>query len=171
MWIRLFNPKTRHLSMFYYSHLVSNLTWNLSFSYTSNSKYVTQKIWPLKMSAKQGFLDFTKWFCYLLDSFLGFLETHGCIFDVPHIFQHFHTIWNLKGPVHSKKENFLAPAQTNRMQPILVPCEAPFRSNLRKKHWSSGGHWTNINFHFAIRRPFKARNGHVYQSLRSVVTF
>ena len=36
---------------------------------------------------------------------------------------------------HSKNENlyFLAPAQTKRMQPILVSCEAPFRSNLQKK--------------------------------------
>ena len=33
----------------------------------------------------------------------------------------------VKGPVHSKNENlyFLASAQTKRMQPILVSCEAP----------------------------------------------
>ena len=39
-----------------------------------------------------------------------------------------------KEPTHSKNENlyFLAPAQTKRMQPILVSCEAPFRSNLKK---------------------------------------
>ena len=38
----------------------------------------------------------------------------------------------LKGPAHSKNENFyfLAPAQTNRMQPILVSYQASFRSNL-----------------------------------------
>ena len=48
----------------------------------------------------------------------------------------------LKGPVHSKSENLylLAPAQTKLMQPILASCEAPFRSNLQKKHWSSEGH-------------------------------
>ena len=41
---------------------------------------------------------------------------------------------HVKGPAHSKNENlyFLAPAQTKRMQPILVSCEAPFRSNLQK---------------------------------------
>ena len=41
----------------------------------------------------------------------------------------------LKGPAHSQNEDlhFLAPAQTKRMQPILVSCEAPFRSNLQKK--------------------------------------
>ena len=40
----------------------------------------------------------------------------------------------LKGPAHSKKENlyFLASAQTKRMQPILVSCKAPLRSNLQK---------------------------------------
>ena len=26
------------------------------------------------------------------------------------------------------------------MQPISVSCEAPFRSNLQKKYWSSDGH-------------------------------
>ena len=47
----------------------------------------------------------------------------------------------LKGPAHRKNENlhFTAPAQTKLMQPFLVPCEAPFRSNLQ----------------FAMRRPFK----------------
>ena len=30
----------------------------------------------------------------------------------------------------------LAPAQTNRMEPILVSCEAPFESNFQRKHWS-----------------------------------
>ena len=41
----------------------------------------------------------------------------------------------LKGPAHSKNENlyYLALAQTKRMQPILVSCEEPFRSNLQKK--------------------------------------
>ena len=36
--------------------------------------------------------------------------------------------------VHSKNENsyFSASAQTKRMQPILVSCVAPFRSNLQK---------------------------------------
>ena len=29
------------------------------------------------------------------------------------------------------------------MQPILVSYEAPFRSNLQKKHWSSGVHATH----------------------------
>ena len=45
----------------------------------------------------------------------------------------------LKGPANRKNENlyFSAPAQTKRLQPILVSCEAPLRSNLRKKHWSS----------------------------------
>ena len=45
----------------------------------------------------------------------------------------------LKGPAHSKNENlyYLALAQTKRMQPILVSCEAPFRSNLQKNHWNS----------------------------------
>ena len=40
----------------------------------------------------------------------------------------------LKGPAHSKNENlyFLVPAQTKRMQPIFVSCEAPFRRNLQK---------------------------------------
>ena len=43
-------------------------------------------------------------------------------------------MFELKGPAHSKNENihFLAPAQTKRMQPILVSWEAPFRSNLQK---------------------------------------
>ena len=42
----------------------------------------------------------------------------------------------VKGPVHKKNENlyFLAPAQTKLMQPILVPYEAPLRSNLQKKN-------------------------------------
>ena len=40
----------------------------------------------------------------------------------------------LKGPAHRKNSNlyFLSPAQTKRMQPILVSCEAPFWSNLQK---------------------------------------
>ena len=40
----------------------------------------------------------------------------------------------LRNPRHSKNENlyFFAPAQRNWMQPILVSCEAPFRSNLQK---------------------------------------
>ena len=41
----------------------------------------------------------------------------------------------LEGPAHSKNENlyfFLAPAQTKRMQPILVSCESSFRSHLQK---------------------------------------
>ena len=48
------------------------------------------------------------------------------------------TINHLKGPAHSKNENlyFLALAQTKRMQPILVPCEALFRSNSLKKNTS-----------------------------------
>ena len=49
-----------------------------------------------------------------------------------------------KGPAHSKNENlyFLAPAQTKRKQPILVSCEALFRSNLQKKNTG-------------LERPFK----------------
>ena len=41
-----------------------------------------------------------------------------------------------KMPAHSKNEilYYLAPAQRNCMQPILVSCEAPFRSNLQKKN-------------------------------------
>ena len=41
----------------------------------------------------------------------------------------------LKGPAHSKNENgyFSVLAQTKRMQPILVSCEAPFRSNLQNR--------------------------------------
>ena len=55
----------------------------------------------------------------------------------------------LKGLEHSKNANlyFLAPAQTKRMQPILVSCEAPFRNSLQKKHLFSGGHdphWTSM---------------------------
>ena len=40
----------------------------------------------------------------------------------------------IKGPAHSRNENlyFLDPAQTKRMQPILVSCEAQFRSSLQK---------------------------------------
>ena len=61
----------------------------------------------------------------------------------------------LKGPAQSKNENlyFLAPAQTKLMQQILVSCEAPFRSNLKKKNigpvgvilvqWGSWPHWTS----------------------------
>ena len=39
----------------------------------------------------------------------------------------------LKGPLHSKNENLycFAPAQTKLMQPTLVACEAPCRSNLK----------------------------------------
>ena len=42
-------------------------------------------------------------------------------------------IMDIKGSAHSKNENlyFLAPAQTKRMQPILLTCEAPFKSNLQ----------------------------------------
>ena len=45
-----------------------------------------------------------------------------------------HCVFSPKGPENSKNENlyFLAPAQRNRMQPILVSGEAPSRSNLRK---------------------------------------
>ena len=40
----------------------------------------------------------------------------------------------LKGPAHSQNENFyfLAPAQSKRMQPILVSSETPFSSNFLK---------------------------------------
>ena len=43
---------------------------------------------------------------------------------------------NVKGPASSKKENlhFLAPAQTKRMQPILVSCRL---GAISKIHWSS----------------------------------
>jgi len=65
----------------------------------------------------------------------------------------------LKGPAHRKNENlyFSAPAQTKRLQPILVSCEAPLRSNLQKKPLVQLGSWSwsrlvslakNINFHF-----------------------
>ena len=41
----------------------------------------------------------------------------------------------LKGPTNSKNGHlyFLAPAQTKRMQPNAVSCEATFKSNLQKK--------------------------------------
>ena len=44
-----------------------------------------------------------------------------------------------KGPAQSKKWKFIFfSSQTKRIQPILVSCESPFRSNLqKKKHWSS----------------------------------
>ena len=51
----------------------------------------------------------------------------------------------LQGPARCIHENlyFLAPAQTKRMQPILVSCEAPFRSNLQNNSEGYGPHWTN----------------------------
>ena len=50
-------------------------------------------------------------------------------------------IHKFRVPAHKWKFIFfLALVQNNWMQPILVPCEAPFISNLEKKHyWSSGG--------------------------------
>ena len=44
--------------------------------------------------------------------------------------------FHLKGLRMAKMKNlyFLAPAQTKRMQPILVSWEEPFRSNLQKKN-------------------------------------
>ena len=50
------------------------------------------------------------------------------------------------------KNIFLAPAQTKRMQPILVSYEAPLRA-ICKKHWSSRGRdpqWTNGFFFFNL---------------------
>ena len=98
----------------------------------------------------------------------------------------------LKGPAHSKNENFyfLAPAQTKRMQPILVSCEAPFRRILQKKtidliftlyfHFSFSvmrstvseqfekRHWSIFHFQFSfsififgMHRPFKANSAKV----------
>ena len=54
----------------------------------------------------------------------------------------------LQSPAHSKNENlyFLATAQTKPMQPILVSCKAPFRSNLQKPIgpvWGHGPHWSS----------------------------
>ena len=42
----------------------------------------------------------------------------------------------VKGPALSKTENlyFLAFVQTKLMQPNLMSCKAPFRSNLKKKN-------------------------------------
>ena len=52
----------------------------------------------------------------------------------------------LQGPARCIHENlyFLAPAQTKRMQPILVSCEAPFRSNLQNNSEGYGPHWTSM---------------------------
>ena len=60
---------------------------------------------------------------------------------IPHVIYAY-----LKGPTNSKNGHlyFLAPAQTILMKPILVSCEAPFRSNLQKK------------IIFTMRRPFKS---------------
>ena len=47
--------------------------------------------------------------------------------------------------MHDKNEYFLAPAQTKRIQPILVSGEKPLEAICKKKHWCSGGHdphWT-----------------------------
>ena len=73
----------------------------------------------------------------------------------------------VKGPEYSKNENlyFLAPAQTKQMQPILVSCEAPFRSNLHKiagpvsgyrpviwvGFWGWGCYWHHLVFIFALQ--------------------
>ena len=54
----------------------------------------------------------------------------------------------LKGP--DENLYFLAPAQTKLMQPILMPCEAQFRSNLQKKQQ----HWTSVLLQIASKRCF-----------------